>query len=196
MLTKQELDIISKDKEKFILTLCDEMYKENEVAHLTFQNSSLCFYELFKNNSLFKKKLKKGYQNGNHYLILILAVAYYYSFKKNIKKEYECYQYLLKFKNRYAYNNLAIMYEIGTYVEKNISKAIKLYNKSIRSKNYKAYVNLGLLYEEEKDYIKAIELYKSAEKKGYIYASCRIGRMYSIGYGVDCLLYTSPSPRD
>ena len=51
-----------------------------------------------------------------------------------------------------------------------------------------------------KDYSEAEKWYRKAAEQGFARAQDNLGWMYYKGYGVqqnyDCLLYTSPSPRD
>lgn len=125
--------------------------------------------------------------NKNYHPLELIGLDYSngYGLPKNTEAAKECLKFACKHGDSWAMLHLGGLYE----QEDDYAAAKAIYEKSLKAGNSSANVWLGLLYENglgvEVDYVKALQLYRTAEAAGCINAKRRIADMYFKGYVKD-----------
>lgn len=137
----------------YIVNPCNEDYKDSrELFNKYYQFGYNYFYRLYD-------KFNETNINNLYTLILIHHDNQNKVINDNLDKVFKIYQNNQW--NKYALNNLGIMYYHGIYVKKDINKGLQYLNKSQTSSSF---VNLSWHYAENDDRDKGIKLLKKAAK--------------------------------
>lgn len=214
LLTKQEMDEYlkkinyikevyqnEKNKDKVKELLSDffhelgRKYYLGEVEKVPYYVGEKSYFGDVKKKNYHKAKNYYQYAAKANNKDALHSLGYMYEKGLGGKKDYQTaikyYQQAGTLGNGLSYSNLSKMYEqgcgcddCGYILDKDSEKADEYMEKSFEIDNGEVYYLGGLFFERQKDYPKAIELYKKAAKCNNVKAMDRLGYMYEYGLGV------------
>ncbi len=111
--------------------------------------------------------------------------------EKNYAESIDLFSKAIKNGDIRAYNELAIIYDLGLGVPVNKKKAFELYQKGAENGHNVAHAMLGYWYERQGEFDKALEHYRIAARTDEPFGQSKLGEFYTKGIIVDKNLVTA-----